>query len=49
MKWCYQLFPQKKKFNVQTAVGKILASIWDSEGFLLVGFSERRAAISSEW
>ena len=41
--------PPKKKFEVQTSVGKVMAGIfWDSEGFLLVEFLEVDATINSE-
>jgi hypothetical protein len=39
MEWHHLSSPAKKKFEVQTSVGKVMAGIfWDSEGFLLVAF-----------
>ena len=49
MEWHYQSSPGKKKFNVQTSAGKVMASVfWDSEGILSVEFLEGGAKINSE-
>jgi hypothetical protein len=49
MEWHHQSLPCKKKFKVQTSMGKVMASIfWDSKGILLVEFLERGTTINSE-
>ena len=49
MEWHYQSSPGKKKLNVQTSAGKVMASVfWDSEGISSVEFLEGGAKINSE-
>jgi hypothetical protein len=49
MEWHHLSSPPKKKFEVQTSVGKVMAGIfWDSEGFLLVEFLEVDATVNSK-
>jgi hypothetical protein len=49
MEWHHQSSPCKKKFKMQTSVGKVIASIfWDSEEILLVEFLEVPQSIPSD-
>jgi hypothetical protein len=48
MEWHHLLSPPKKKFVVQTYVGKVMSGIfWDSEEFWLVEFLEIVATVNS--
>jgi len=49
MEWHHLSSPAKKKFNLRTSVGKVMAGIfWDSEGLLLVEFLEVDTTINSK-
>ena len=49
MEWHYESSSGKKKINVQTSAGKVMASVFcDSEGISSVEFLEGGAKINSE-
>jgi hypothetical protein len=49
VEWHHLSSPPKKKFEVQTYVGKVMAGVfWDSEGFWLVEFLDIDATVNSK-
>ena len=50
LEWRYSGSPRPKKFRVQKAAGKVLASIfWDQDGILLIDYLPKRRTINAEY